>query len=86
MNAPPMVEGNAKMEPQEGWLASKQARSVLHVSTCGLTHLREAGNIRFRKQGNAYLYSEEDCRQIAATGDSDDACSVQGSRRRTDRK
>ena len=55
-------------DDSEGWLRSVDARKVLRVSTCQLMHLREAGDLRFRKSGNAYLYSASDCQRIASAG------------------
>ena len=42
------------------WLASHEARQRLRISSCELMHLREAGHFRFKKQGNAFLYSSLD--------------------------
>ena len=47
------------------WLSSAEARAIMRLSTCDLTHLRESGNVRFRKKGNAYLYSVDDCKKVA---------------------
>jgi hypothetical protein len=38
------------------WLRSDEVRSILKLSTCELAHKREAGELTFIKQGNAYLY------------------------------
>ncbi|WP_160164412.1 DNA phosphorothioation-associated putative methyltransferase [Rhodopirellula baltica] len=40
----------------EGWLRSEEIRKRLKLTTCELAHMREAGELRFKKQGNAYLY------------------------------
>ena len=44
----------------EVWLRSAEVCARLRISGCELMHLREGGELRFRKQGNAFLYSEED--------------------------
>lgn len=64
--------------PNEKWLTSDKARKRLRISTCDLAHLRQAGQLRFRKEGNAYLYSPDDCEKFSqvsgpVTGDS---CSI----------
>jgi hypothetical protein len=46
------------------WLSSSQARKRLRVSSCELMHLREAGQLRFKKQGNAFLYAQDDVKHI----------------------
>ncbi len=51
------------------WMRSDQARKVLRVSTCDLSHLRQGGKIAFRKAGNAYLYSARDCEQFVRRPD-----------------
>lgn len=38
------------------WLSSEEARKTLRMSTCDLAHIREAGKLRYKKLGNAYLY------------------------------
>jgi hypothetical protein len=50
------------------WLTSAEARKLLKISTCDLAHLREAGRLRFTKQGNAYLYSAADCSRARNVG------------------
>lgn len=42
------------------WFSSNQAREKLRISGCELMHLREGGKLRFKKQGNAFLYSSQD--------------------------
>ena len=50
------------------WLSSSEAREKLRISSCALMHRREAGQLRFKKKGNAFLYSSEDVeRQRPAT-------------------
>jgi hypothetical protein len=41
-------------------LKSSEVREKLKISTCELAHLREAGKLAYRKQGNAYLYLDDD--------------------------
>ena len=43
-----------------GWLTSKKAEKALRVDSCKLMHLRLEGKLRFKKKGNAFLYSRED--------------------------
>ena len=50
-------------------LVNDDARKVLRVSTCDLSHLRQGGKIAFRKAGNAYLYSARDCEQFVRRPD-----------------
>lgn len=42
-------------EPQE-WMSSKETKNALKVSSCELMHLRVAGKLPYKKQGNAYFY------------------------------
>jgi len=56
-----LADGDADAEE---WLRSSEVRRRLHPTTCQLAHLRTSGGIRFRKAGNAYLYSALDCAGI----------------------
>jgi hypothetical protein len=40
----------------ERWVRSDEARRQLKLSTCDLAHAREAGEIEFKKVGQAFLY------------------------------
>ena len=51
-------------EEQIEWVRSDDALKILRVTHCDLAHLRQAGEIAFRKQGNAFLYAAEDCRNL----------------------
>lgn len=42
------------------WLTSKQTEKALAVNSCELMHLRLSGRLHFRKQGNSFLYSNQD--------------------------
>jgi predicted membrane GTPase involved in stress response len=42
---------------EEKWLSSKEAKKILKVSDCRLSHLRNNGELVFMKKGNAFLYS-----------------------------
>jgi len=42
---------------KETWLSSKDAKIILKVSDCHLSHLRNEGKLVFMKKGNAFLYS-----------------------------
>ncbi len=55
------------------WLRSDEARKVLRVSTCDLSHLRQGGKIASHKAGNAYLYSARDCEQFVRRNDEEKA-------------
>ena len=44
----------------ERWVRNEEARRVLKLSTCELAHAREAGEVRFKKVGNAFLYLVRD--------------------------
>jgi hypothetical protein len=46
------------------WLDSKQARKELQVSSCDLSHIREAGKLSYRKTGNAFRYSSQDIQKL----------------------
>lgn len=46
------------------WMTSEAARKALRVGTCELMHLRVAGELRFKKQGNAFLYSPADVERL----------------------
>jgi hypothetical protein len=50
----------SKPEKCGDWLTSKEAERALHVDSCKLMHLRLEGRLRFRKRGNAFMYSNED--------------------------
>jgi len=45
------------------WLSSDEARKKLRISSCELMHLREAGHLGFKKQGNAFLYAAKDVKR-----------------------
>lgn len=42
------------------WLNSEEARRELKISSCDLSHIRESGKLRFRKEGGAFLYLKKD--------------------------
>jgi hypothetical protein len=41
------------------WLKSKEVMKTLKIRACDVMHMREAGKLKFTKQGNAFLYSAE---------------------------
>jgi len=45
------------MANKDTWLSSKEAKKVLKVSDCHLSHLRNEGKLVFMKKGSAFLYS-----------------------------
>ncbi|QEG02379.1 hypothetical protein Mal15_65000 [Stieleria maiorica] len=44
----------------ESWLRSEEVRKRFGWTTCELAHQRDAGNIPFKKVGNAFLYRIDD--------------------------
>jgi len=38
------------------WLSSREAAVRLNLSDCELSHLRNAGKLKFKKRGNAFFY------------------------------
>jgi hypothetical protein len=48
-----------KVVNQTEWLKSKEVMKTLNIRACDVMHLREAGKLKFTKQGNAFLYSAE---------------------------
>lgn len=55
------------MKTKKSWMRSNEARAILGGSSCDLMHMREAGKLRFEKQGNAFLYASEDVAREAAS-------------------
>jgi len=47
-------------DSKNNWLKSKEAVKALKISDCDLMHLRTAGKLEFKKEKNAFLYSEKD--------------------------
>ena len=45
------------MTNKEIWVSSKEAKKILKISGCHLSHLRNDGKLVFVKKGNAFLYS-----------------------------
>ena len=45
---------------EDNWLKSSEIRKKLKVSACKLAHLRDAGQLPYRKKGNAYLYEDDE--------------------------
>jgi len=41
------------------WLKSKDVMKTLKIRACDVMHLREAGKLKFTKEGNSFLYSKE---------------------------
>jgi hypothetical protein len=41
------------------WIKSKEVMKILKIRACVVMHLREAGKLKFTKQGNSFLYSAE---------------------------
>jgi hypothetical protein len=50
------------------WLSSDETRKQLRISSCELMHMREAGHLPFKKQGNAFLYSAADVGCLRESG------------------
>ena len=53
------------LNPNQTWLNSREACKALKISACDLSHLREAGKLRFQKKGNAFLYAGNDVKLVA---------------------
>jgi len=49
---------------EEKYLTSKEAKAVLKIQDCDLAHIRNAGKLKFEKQGNAFMYSKESIEQF----------------------
>jgi len=47
-----------KKTQSSDWIKSKEVMKILKIRACDLMHLREAGKLKFKKQGNAFLYEE----------------------------
>lgn len=45
------------------WLKSKEVMKTLKICACDVMHLREAGKLKFTKQGNSFLYDAESVRK-----------------------
>lgn len=41
------------------WLSSIDTKKALRISSCELMHMRERGELKFEKRGNAYFYNIE---------------------------
>jgi hypothetical protein len=52
--------------PDCEWLTSVDARKAFRLTTCELAHLRESGQLEFRRKGNAFLYQVESLRAVTA--------------------
>ncbi|MCW3072891.1 MAG: hypothetical protein JWO44_2781 [Bacteroidetes bacterium] len=49
----------AKFDQAE-WLNSKEVMEALKISSCDLMHLREKGEMHFKKVGNSFYYNCSD--------------------------
>lgn len=45
-------------------LKSKEVEKELKISSCDLMHLRDAGQLNYVKNGNAFLYSINDVEKL----------------------
>jgi hypothetical protein len=61
----------SESETGDRWLTSDEARQLLKVSSCELMHLRDAGELPFRKKGNAFLYDPASVARLAGKKDSE---------------
>ncbi|MBT9187764.1 hypothetical protein H9565_05760 [Zobellia russellii] len=48
-----------KDKSEKKWLTSKEAKSFAKIKSCDLMHLRQAGKLEFKKEGNSFLYSKD---------------------------
>ena len=46
------------------WVKSFEAQKELRVDSCELMHLRLAGELGFKKEGNAYLYARHEVNRV----------------------
>jgi len=52
-----MTQGTFMLKQlSKDWLNSKDIKKQLKLSGCELMHLREKGELEFKKVGNAYFY------------------------------
>lgn len=59
LESKPKIDAHASAKNELGdftWLSSKEAKKALKVSDCQLMHLRLAGKLQFRKEGNRFFY------------------------------
>ncbi|WP_162839435.1 hypothetical protein [Shewanella frigidimarina] len=42
--------------PVETWLNSQDTMRALKISACHLMHMRQAGQIKYKKKGNGFWY------------------------------
>lgn len=51
-----MDKPQTKIDETSQWLNSKDTMRRLKVSSCHLMHMRQAGKINHKKQGNSFWY------------------------------
>ena len=56
---------NTEAKPDR-WLRSAKVEKELRIDGCRLMHLRVEGRLRFKKQGNAFLYAKTDVDRLKA--------------------
>src|SRR5690554_1624400 len=47
------------MKKEQQWLSSKEMKAYLNISDCKLMHLREEGELEYKKRGDLYFYKIE---------------------------
>lgn len=53
-----------KNEIISDWFKSKEVEKALKISSCDLMHLRTAGKLKFKKEGNSFFYEPESVLKI----------------------
>ncbi|MCI0628249.1 MAG: hypothetical protein L0387_42460 [Acidobacteria bacterium] len=53
-----------KSQNEEHWIKSAEVKQALKLDACDLMHIRLDRKLRFKKQGNAFLYAAEDVERL----------------------
>ena len=48
----------------EKYLTSKEAKAALKIQDCDLAHIRNTGELKFTKKGNAFMYLKESIEKL----------------------
>ncbi|MBB1361053.1 hypothetical protein H5125_02630 [Shewanella sp. SR44-4] len=51
-----MDKPQTEIDKTSQWLNSKDTMRLLKISSCHLMHMRQAGKIKHKKQGNSFWY------------------------------
>ena len=55
---------NDRASKKKDWLDSKAANIEPHISACDLSHIREDGKLRYKKEGNAVHHAKKDVQRL----------------------